>query len=210
MMTPNSQNNCHYCVLGIQIIWKKRKCLLVLLRFYVNVPSWQTWNSKFCVNSPKLCLTPGSYQEWTRQKFLDVEYKRRHALEVTRVFTGKGSVQLYECTSKNEAWWALKRLCMTHLSDRGRLSQDIYFEIDSCAWVLLRGYYIIRSYKAACTTSAIKPRSLAMLIAVSSIISSWPPIIFLRPSSTRISRAGTPKRFAARFAFKTKVEYTPA
>jgi len=52
----------------------------------------------------------------------------------------------------------------------------------------------------------LNPRCLAMVMAVSSIMSSWPPIIFWRPNSTRMSRAGTPKRSEARLACSRKVE----
>src|SRR6185295_13232395 len=53
-------------------------------------------------------------------------------------------------------------------------------------------------------------RARAMLMARSSIISSWPPTVFIRPSSTSISVERTPYLLAARFANNRKDEYTPA
>src|SRR5690606_19342078 len=48
--------------------------------------------------------------------------------------------------------------------------------------------------------------ALAMVRATSSIMSSWPPTVFMRPSSTRISREERPYFSAARFAKRRKLE----
>lgn len=50
-------------------------------------------------------------------------------------------------------------------------------------------------YEAARATMP-SPRSFAVVVAVSSIMSSRPPIVFWRRSSTGVSRGGAPKRGA--------------
>ncbi len=46
--------------------------------------------------------------------------------------------------------------------------------------------------------------------AMSVIMSSWPPTILRRPTSTRIARVSRPCRRAAASAWRRKLEYTPA
>src|SRR6218665_2466437 len=58
--------------------------------------------------------------------------------------------------------------------------------------------------------AASRPRSRAMVMAVSSIMSSCPPTMPRRPISTRMSRAGTPYFCSARLANSRKEPETPA
>lgn len=62
-------------------------------------------------------------------------------------------------------------------------------------------------YRQLLSNQAVTPRawrSRAMVIAVSSIMSSWPPTILRRPSSNSSSRAGTPYLASARLANSRK------
>jgi hypothetical protein len=80
----------------------------------------------------------------------------------------------------------------------------------------------IRAGKARCFSRVSVPiaidcayerddaRALAISSATSSIMSSWPPTVLRRPSSTRISREGTPYFSPHRLAKSKNDEYTPA
>ncbi len=88
-------------------------------------------------------------------------------------------------------------------------------DADSCDGPSAKGravgqFCVRKAERGPAGDQAMRPRARAMVMAVSSIMSSWPPTMPRRPSSTRMSRAGTPYLALARLAKSRKEPYTPA